>query len=135
MNDYPPEWPDIALRVKQRADWCCVRCGHPNDKDSGHVLTVHHLDLDKANVKWWNLVALCQRCHLKVQAKVRMGQLVLWPALHSPWFLPYLAGALQAEEGRNLNSDEDHVRDNVWRILLSHGIVIATTASRRRGPE
>ena len=126
MNDYPPEWPDIALRVKQRADWCCVRCGHPNDRESGHVLTVHHFDMDKSNCAWWNLAALCQRCHLKIQARVRMGQLVLWPALHSPWFLPYLAGVLQAQNGAK--TDESYVRGNVREILVSRGIEIAEEA-------
>lgn len=54
------------------------------------VLTVHHLDGDKANVRWWNLVALCQRCHLEIQAKVVMER--VYPHEHSPWFRPYVAG-------------------------------------------
>lgn len=54
------------------------------------VLTVHHLDMDKANCSWWNLCALCQRCHLKIQRKVVMHQ--QWPWEHSEWFQPYAAG-------------------------------------------
>lgn len=54
------------------------------------ILTVHHLDGDKANCRWWNLAALCQRCHLTVQGKVQMAR--VWPWEHSEWFRPYVAG-------------------------------------------
>lgn len=54
------------------------------------ILTVHHLDGDKANCRWWNLVALCQRCHLEIQGRVKMAQ--LYPFEHSAWFKPYAAG-------------------------------------------
>lgn len=54
------------------------------------MLTVHHLDLDKANCRWWNLAALCQRCHLSVQARVVMER--PWMFEHSEWFKPYVAG-------------------------------------------
>jgi hypothetical protein len=54
------------------------------------VLTVHHLDGDKANCRWWNLVALCQRCHLQIQNRVQMAR--VWPWEHSVWFRPYVAG-------------------------------------------
>jgi hypothetical protein len=54
------------------------------------VLTVHHLDGVKGNCRWFNLVALCQRCHLTVQGRVRMERVYPWP--HSAWFRPYVAG-------------------------------------------
>lgn len=54
------------------------------------VLTVHHLDANKANCRWWNLVALDQRCHLRIQGKVQMAR--VWPWEHSAWFRPYVAG-------------------------------------------
>lgn len=54
------------------------------------ILTVHHLDGDKANCRWWNLVALCQRCHLTIQGRVQMAR--VWPWEHSDWFKPYVAG-------------------------------------------
>jgi hypothetical protein len=54
------------------------------------ILTVHHLDGDKANCRWWNLAALCQRCHLQIQGKVQMAR--VWPWEHSEWFKPYVAG-------------------------------------------
>lgn len=54
------------------------------------ILTVHHLDGNKANCRWWNLAALCQRCHLQIQGKVKMER--VWPWEHSEWFQPYVAG-------------------------------------------
>lgn len=54
------------------------------------ILTVHHLDGDKANVRWWNLVSLCQRCHLEIQAKVVMER--VYPHEHAEWFKPFVAG-------------------------------------------
>jgi len=89
-SDYPSDWPEIARSTKEQAGWKCVRCGHPNDRESGHVLTVHHLDLDPQNCQWWNLAALCQKCHLTIQAKVNMEQ--PWIFEHSEWFKPYAAG-------------------------------------------
>ena len=57
---YPDDWPEIARKVKDEASWRCVRCQHENNQASGHVLTVHHLDMDPSNNRWWNIVALCQ---------------------------------------------------------------------------
>ncbi|HSC20273.1 MAG TPA: hypothetical protein VLC07_00930 [Solirubrobacterales bacterium] len=54
------------------------------------VLTVHHLTGVKADLRWWNLAALCQRCHLEIQGRVRMEQ--VYPHEHSDWFKPYAAG-------------------------------------------
>lgn len=87
---YPPDWPEIAQRVKREADGRCVRCDHAHDPEVGRTLTVHHLDNDKANCRWWNLVALCQACHLAIQGRVKMDQTYLYP--HTAWFRPYVAG-------------------------------------------
>jgi hypothetical protein len=54
------------------------------------ILTVHHLDGDKANCRWWNLLALCQRCHLIIQGRVKPAQIYVFE--HSEWFKPYAAG-------------------------------------------
>lgn len=54
------------------------------------VLTVHHLTGEKADCRWWNLAALCQRCHLTIQGKVQMAR--VWPWPHTDWFRPYAAG-------------------------------------------
>ena len=94
---YPADWPTIAQQVKDAAQWHCIRCGHAHSRDGWRVLTVHHLDGDKANCAWWNLVALCQRCHLHIQAKVVMARVWMWD--HSPWFVPYVAGYYAAQHG------------------------------------
>jgi hypothetical protein len=103
VNDYPANWPEIALAVKAAADWRCVRCRHPHERpgcavacddrcrhvkdNKQRVLTVHHLDGDKANCEWWNLAALCQVCHLHVQATYHPDQM---PMLEmEPWLAPY----------------------------------------------
>lgn len=52
--------------------------------------TVHHLDGNKANCVWWNLLALCQRCHLTVQSRVNPHQPYMLE--HSEWFKPYVVG-------------------------------------------
>lgn len=81
-GSYPPEWPAVAWLVKTMAGWRCERCL----VDHGpipNVLTVHHLDGVKANLQLWNLAALCQRCHLRVQNRVIFLQ--DWPFEHSPW--------------------------------------------------
>lgn len=89
-NTYPPNWKDIAQATKEAAGWCCVRCKHAHNIEAGYMLTVHHLDLNKANCAWWNIVALCQRCHLQIQSKVVMER--IWMFEHSAWFRPYVAG-------------------------------------------
>lgn len=108
---YPSNWPVIAKATKEAADMRCVRCRHPHEgawKVSGldpmpcdsicqhdqdgkqRILTTHHLDMNKANVDWWNLAALCQVCHLSIQARVDWHQYFMME--HSDWMLPYLKG-------------------------------------------
>jgi hypothetical protein len=70
------------------------------------VLTVHHLTGEKADCRWWNLVALCQRCHLQIQGRVKMSQ--TYPFEHSEWFKPYAAGYYAA-----VYLDEDVSRADV----------------------
>lgn len=101
-HPYPP---GIA-QVHPRGEWtpcdqnCTHRTGDVRSPGMGEgdalmlarwrILTVHHLDGDKANCRWWNLAALCQRCHLEIQGRVRMSQ--VYPFEHSDWFKPYAAG-------------------------------------------
>lgn len=87
---YPPDWPEIAKRVKDAAGWRCVRCNAESSVEDRTVLTVHHMDGDRMNNRWWNLLALCQRCHLSVQNRVD-PETPYWLE-HSEWFKPYIAG-------------------------------------------
>lgn len=75
-------------RIKRLVS-CDKGCRHEQDGKL-RQLTVHHLDGDKSNCRWWNLLALCQKCHLSVQARVVPERPFLWE--HSEWFKPYAAG-------------------------------------------
>lgn len=93
-GEYPADWPDIAKRCKEVADWKCERCNYPHRPSHGYCLTVHHFDGDKANVEPWNLMALCQRCHLSVQARVDpVNGLMFAP---SAWCIPHIVGMVNA---------------------------------------
>ncbi len=95
MNAYPDNWKEIATRVKTAAMWQCERCHMMNDSGNGYCLTVHHLDGNKANCADWNLAALCQRCHLKIQGRVKMQQLFFLEVLPvSGWFKLHYEGYL-----------------------------------------
>lgn len=86
-GDYPLEWPAAAYLIKVMAGWRCERCGVAHGPVP-NVLTVHHLDGVKTNLWGWNLAALCQRCHLRIQAKVLWDR--LWPWPHSPWMARHI---------------------------------------------
>ena len=92
-DGYPENWDQIALRIKAEAGFKCERCRHIHDPKAGFCLTVHHLVPEKSLCEDWNLAALCQRCHLHIQAKVDMNQDYMLP--HSKWFIPHLEGFLK----------------------------------------
>lgn len=93
--------------VRKAAGDRCIRCGHakgdrpeqrvPCDEHCTHpcdgklrILTVHHLTGEKSDNRWWNLLALCQSCHLTIQGRVIPERPWLWQ--HSAWFRVYAAG-------------------------------------------
>jgi hypothetical protein len=77
------------------------------------ILTVHHLDGDKLNCRWWNLAALCQRCHLTIQGRVKMAR--PWMLEHSTWFKPYAAGYYASLRGEELTREQ--VTDRLEELL------------------
>ena len=89
-GEYPPEWKWLADATKESVRGICIRCDMYHDPPSGYCLTVHHFDGDKSNCEWWNLMALCQRCHLTIQAKVNPDQDYMFEL--STWIKPYVAG-------------------------------------------
>lgn len=106
-SKYPDNWNGIAKAVKDTAGWKCVRCGHVHDPKAGYTLTVHHLDIDPSNCAWWNIPALCQRCHLSIQSKVIMERPYMFP--HSDWFKPYVAAYYAAQNGL-IENTKDYYR-------------------------
>lgn len=93
-GSYPTDWPELARRVRLEAGNRCVRCRWPDDPDAGRMLTVHHFDGNRSNNARWNLMALCQRCHLSVQARVDPANPILFDP--RPWAMPYIAGLYES---------------------------------------
>lgn len=60
---YPDNWPEIAARIKELANWRCEVCGRPGEHHNS--LGVDHINSDPAECSDWNLAALCARCHLR----------------------------------------------------------------------
>ena len=109
-GEYPADWPEVARRIKDEAAWKCVRCSSPHSRDGARTLTVHHLDGVKSNCIWWNLAALCQRCHLSIQGRVDMDRPWVMTE-HTPWFRPYVAGFYARKYlGESLTREEVDVR-------------------------
>jgi len=70
-KDYSNNWKWLSKQIRQREGNKCYFCGAENGKPhwktgSKVVLTVHHIDGDKTNNNLLNLLALCQRCHLRL---------------------------------------------------------------------
>ncbi len=112
-GEYPYNWGSIAIITKDEANWNCVRCDHAHDIENGYMLTVHHLDGDKSNCRWWNLAALCQRCHLRMQGRVHMNR--VWMFEHSEWFKPYVAGYYAFQF--NMRDDQEYVLEHIDDLL------------------
>lgn len=119
---YPTDWKAIAQRVKDEAGWQCVRCGHPHNPKAGRTLTVHHLDINPENCRWWNLAALCQACHLSIQGRVYMDRPWVM-AEHSAWFKPYAAG-FYAWKYAGLDLDRDDVMSQLDELLSLEAVAV-----------
>lgn len=87
-NDYNPDGKQKRDEARASVDHKCIRCKSPSV--AGKILTVHHMDGDKSNDAWWNLLPLCQVCHLQIQAKLDPEQPYMFE--HSEWLKPYIAG-------------------------------------------
>lgn len=67
---YHPKWSLISRLIRfRRANNKCEWCGAENYQPhpitgSKVILTVAHIDQDRDNNRFWNLAALCQKCHL-----------------------------------------------------------------------
>lgn len=102
-NDYNSDGAEKRAEARARAGNLCIRCGSPSVP--GRILTTHHFDGDKSNDVWWNLLPLCQVCHLQFQAKVDPD--VPWFLEHSPWLKPYVAGFYAKKyEGKQITMEE-----------------------------
>lgn len=72
---YHPKWNLISrfirfYRARNRCEFCGAENYQPHPETGSRVvLTVAHLDHDIRNNSFFNLRALCQRCHLRYDAK------------------------------------------------------------------
>lgn len=70
-SKYPPDWKDIAQRIKDEAGWKCQQCGlqcrFPDEEfdTQKRTLTVAHINHVESDCADENLVALCPACHLR----------------------------------------------------------------------
>lgn len=112
-GQYPVNWSEISRQVKEAAGWRCIRCNHPHDPKAGYTLTVHHLDMKPSNNRWWNILAICQRCHLNIQSRVILER--PWLFEHSDWFKPYVAGYYAHRQG--LPDDRGYVMQHLEELL------------------
>ena len=106
-NDYNADGKQKRQEARARVGNKCIRCGSPSVP--GKILTTHHFDGDKANDAWWNLLPLCQVCHLHIQGKVDPE--VPFFLEHSEWIKPYVAGFYAKKyEGKELTYEEVMLR-------------------------
>jgi 5-methylcytosine-specific restriction endonuclease McrA len=68
---YPSNWSMIRTAVLSRAKQRCELCNAENYQPhwktgSKVVLTIHHINADIKDNRPKNLIALCQKCHLRL---------------------------------------------------------------------
>lgn len=73
---YPDNWKEISYQVRYNAKFQCEICDalgkEPHPVTGAKViLTVHHLDFAPQNNEPYNLIALCQRCHNRIDKRFR----------------------------------------------------------------
>lgn len=106
-NTYADDGQARRRDAREAAGNRCLRCG--SESVPGRILTTHHFDGDKANDQWWNLLALCQVCHLQIQGKVNPD--IPYFFEHSEWIKPFVAGFYASKyEGRQITRAEAESR-------------------------
>lgn len=69
-KEYPKEFFEIRDSVLSRDGYICQICARDLSKKSG-VAIVHHINGDKNNNTYENLISLCRSCHSKIHATKR----------------------------------------------------------------
>ena len=106
-NAYNADGKAKRKAAREAAGNRCIKC--TSLSVPGRILTTHHFDGDKSNDEWWNLLPLCQVCHLSFQAKVDPD--IPFFLEHSKWLKPYVAGFYAWKyEGKKITRDEAEQR-------------------------
>jgi hypothetical protein len=76
-KNYPKNWKWLSKQIRKRAKNCCELCFAENGMPHGLtgskvVLTVHHINFDIKDNHELNLIALCQRCHLRLDIREKL---------------------------------------------------------------
>lgn len=132
-GEYIADRKALHNRVRAEAGNRCIRCGHPKgdtfttrspcDALCTHapdgkmrILTVHHLTGQKDDNRWWNLLALCQCCHLTIQGRVIPER--PWLLEHTAWFVPYACGFYASyHAGLDITRAEAEAEPDRWLKL------------------
>ena len=62
---YPFEFTkQLKESIRERDNHICQLCGK-TEQENGRKLDVHHIDYNKDNLDWFNLISLCRSCHTK----------------------------------------------------------------------
>lgn len=76
INNYAPQFAEVAHQTKERCGWRCQKCGLDlSAPDKRKFLQVHHLNGAKNDDTPNNLRALCLGCHAKQPAHTHMRRL------------------------------------------------------------
>ena len=78
---YPKDWNLISKAIIKKQNGICYFCPAENYKPhwktgSKVILTTHHIDGDLKNSSRYNLIALCQRCHLRLDMEKHFSKRV-----------------------------------------------------------
>lgn len=72
VNQYPKNWNEISRNYRAFKNWTCEKCGVHliNHTD---LLETHHINGQKNECQYSNLMALCADCHSKMPMHSHMG--------------------------------------------------------------
>lgn len=70
FEPYADDWQMISRQIRHRDKYTCQDCGEVYGRGRAG-LHVHHIDADKMNNEWSNLITLCHRCHGRAHIALR----------------------------------------------------------------
>ena len=91
---YPSNWKEISHRVRfERENGICQHCNkeHLSFRESGSrvIIATAHKNHDTADNRNSNLIALCQKCHLKYDKNYHTLKRNVWKLETSVKFIYY----------------------------------------------